>query len=109
NWTGLYVDADKDKSVEYYDSFADDPPESLMKDLKQLVDKINPSVYLKFKINKIKQQAEDSNNCGIHAMNFLIDRFNGKSFKDCSGWSDIVNSEKRAKKFRKKLEEFGFI
>ncbi len=42
-------------------------------------------------------------------MKFLIDRFNGKPFKDCTGFSDIVNSEKKAKKFRKKLEKFGFI
>ncbi len=109
HWVALYIDADDDQTVEYYDSFAEEPPESLMKDIKKLVDKINPEVYLKFKVNRIKQQSESSDNCGIHAMKFLINRFNGKPFKDCTGYSDIVNSEKKAKKFRKKLEGFGFI
>ncbi len=73
----------------------------LMKDLKKLVDKINPGVYLKFKINKIKQQSAKSDNCGVFAMKFLIDRFNGKPFKFCTGFSDIVNSEKKPKSFEK--------
>jgi hypothetical protein len=91
HWVALYIDADDDKSVEYYDSFAEDPPESLLKELKTLVDKINPSTYLKFKINKIKNQAEDSDNCGVFAMKFLIDRFNGKPWKFCTGYNDVVN------------------
>lgn len=64
HWVALYIDADDDQSVEYYDSFAGDPPESLMRDLKDLISKINPDVYLKFKINRIKQQSEDSDSCG---------------------------------------------
>ena len=74
-----------------------------MKDLKKFVDKINHNVYLKFKINKIKQQSAKSDNCGIFAMKFLIDKFNGKPFKFCTGFSDIVNSEKKAEKLKKKI------
>ena len=71
-----------------------------MKDLKTLIDKINPDTYLKFKVNKIKQQSPSSNNCGFHAMGFLLDRFAGKEFKDCSGYSNIKESEEKANKFR---------
>ena len=104
-----YIDADKDKAVEYYDSFGEEPPASLMKDLKGLIDKINPSTYLKFKINKIKQQSVTSDNCGIFSMQFLMDRFNGKPFKECSGYSNVMESEAKANKIRKRLKSFGFI
>jgi hypothetical protein len=40
HWVGVYIDANDDKSVEYYDSFGKDPPERLMKDLKSLIDKL---------------------------------------------------------------------
>jgi len=109
HWVALYIDADGDQSVEYYDSFAEDPPESLMKDIKIIVDKINPDTYLKFKINKIKQQSESSDSCGFLAMQFLIDRFNGKPWKECTGWSEVVKSEKKAKQFRTRLKKFGYI
>ena len=88
---------------------AEDPPESLMRDLKDLISKINPDVYLKFKINRIKQQSEDSDSCGVLAMQFLIDRFSGKPWKECTGWSEVQKSEKKAREFRQKLEKFGFL
>ena len=109
HWVALYIDTEDDQAVEYYDSYGEDPPESLMKDIKGLVDKINPDIYLKFKINRIKQQAENSDSCGIHSMMFLIDRFNGKPFVDCTGWSEVTKSEKKAKKFKKELESFDYI
>ena len=109
HWVALYIDADDDQSVEYYDSYGEDPPESLMRDIKYLVNKIDPSTYLKFKINRIKQQSESSDNCGVFAMKFLMDRFNGKKFKECTGYSDVTNSEKKANKMRKQLEKFGYL
>jgi len=109
HWVALYIDADDDQSVEYYDSYGEDPPESLMKDLKELVNKINPSTYLKFKVNKIKQQSETSDNCGVFAMKFLMDRFKGIPFKECSGYSDVARSEKNAEKLKKRLKSFGYI
>ena len=51
HWVALYIDTDGDQSVEYYASFAEEPPESLMKDLKDPIAKINPEVYLKLKVN----------------------------------------------------------
>ena len=101
HWVALYIDTDGDQSVEYYDSFAEEPPESLMKDLKDLIAKINPEVSLKFKVNKIKQQSEKSDSCGVLAMQFLIDRFNGKPFKDCTGYSTVMVSERKAKTLRR--------
>lgn len=42
-------------------------------------------------------------------MKFLIDRFRGEPFKECSGWSKIQKSKKNAREFRKKLKTFGWI
>ena len=63
--------------------------ENFVKDIKPFIDKINPSVYLKFKINRIKHQSVSSENCGYFAMKFLMDRFNGKPWQDGSGYSDV--------------------
>ncbi len=109
HWVAIYIDAKDDNSVEYYDSFGNDPPERLLKDLKTMIDKINPNTYLKFKINKIKQQSVSSSNCGFHAMQFLLDRFAGKPWTFCTGFNDIKNSEKKAEKFKKKLKSYGYI
>jgi hypothetical protein len=109
HWVGVYIDTEKDMSVEYYDSFGDPPTKNFMKDIKKIIDKINPDVYLKFKVNKIKRQSANSDNCGIFAIKFLMDRFQGKPFVDCSGYSDVVNGEKEIKKLRTKFQEFGYI
>ncbi|EGG15065.1 hypothetical protein DFA_09888 [Cavenderia fasciculata] len=49
HWVAVYIDADKDKSVEYYDSFGQEPTDDFMKQLKDLIDEINPDYYLNFK------------------------------------------------------------
>jgi len=105
HWVGVYIDARPhgDQVLEYYDSFGDPPSDSFMKDIKNLIDKINPNVYLKFKINRIKHQSVSSENCGYFAMKFLMDRFNDKDWKDCSGYSDVLKSEKQINQFKKKF------
>ncbi|EGG20063.1 hypothetical protein DFA_07180 [Cavenderia fasciculata] len=64
HWVAVYIDADKDKSVEYYDSFGQEPTDDFMKQLKDLIDEINPDYYLKFKVNKVIAQA--SNNTMVY-------------------------------------------
>ena len=106
HWVGIYIDANKDKSIEYYDSFAREPSKEFMKKIKILVDKISPDTYLKFKVNKIKRQSEKSNNCGLMAARFVMDRLEGYDFPFCTGYNDVKESEEDAKKMR---EEFGYI
>ncbi|EGG22305.1 hypothetical protein DFA_04423 [Cavenderia fasciculata] len=96
HWVAVYVDADKDKSVEYYDSFGQEPTDDFMKQLKDLIDEINPDYYLKFKVNKVIDQASNSTTCGYHAIKFLLNRYNGIPFKESSGWSDITKEEKKS-------------
>jgi hypothetical protein len=78
-----------------------EPPKKLMKEVNKLVERIKPNTYLKFKVNKIKHQRADNDNCGYHSMKFLQDRFNGIPFKECSGYSDIKNEKRRLKDIKK--------
>jgi hypothetical protein len=46
HWVAIYIDAKKDMSVEYFDSFGRDPNEETLKGIKEIVDKIHSNVYL---------------------------------------------------------------
>jgi hypothetical protein len=109
HWVAVYIDTTGDKSVEFYNPFGEDPPKSFFKDIKKLLDKIKPDEYLKMKINKVVDQRANSSNCGWLSMRFLMNRFKGQPFKECSGWSEVMKSENAVKKMKKKFKKFGYI
>lgn len=109
HWTAIYIDPTHDKSIEYYDSFGNDAPPEIPRQLKKLIDRINPASYLKYKVNRIKNQRANSDTCGYMCMSFLKDRFNGKKFKDITGYSTVMKSEQNMKRLRKKIAKFGYI
>ena len=106
HWVALFYNK-KDNSLDWYDSFGEEPPQRAMKDLKRLVDKINPKTLTTFKVNRIIQQSASSSNCGWFAMRFLTDRFNGIKFKDATGYSEARKGEKDIKAFKKRFPKFG--
>lgn len=106
HWVGVFIDFKKDKSVEYFDPFGDDPPKDFFTQIKTLIDKKGLPYYLKMKINRIKVQDDRTSTCGFHSARFLMDRFAGKPFRECTGFSDVRNGEAQAKALEKK---FGFI
>ena len=59
----------------YYDSLVSQPSKQFLKDIKLLIDKVDPPFYMLEKINMIKQQKDDTNSCGFMACKFLIDMF----------------------------------
>lgn len=103
HWVALYID--KNSSVEYYDSFGREPTKTFLKHLQFLISRVKPSHYLKFKINKIVDQHVNTDSCGYLAMLFLIDRFKGKPFRECTGYNNVSKGERRAARF----EKFGLI
>jgi len=113
HWQAIFIDARPkgSKSVEFYDSFAEPIKPELLKDIKMLVDKMSPDVYLKFKENKIINQFSSTNNCGYFAMQFITDRLEGKPFPDCTGYSAATKSEKDIEKWKSKLKikPFGYL
>ena len=50
-------------------------------------------------------EQKSSDNCGFHAMRFLINRMKGNKFTEATK-HDVLNSEQKAKSMR---EKFGFI
>lgn len=109
HWTAVYVDTVDDKEIDYFDSFAEEPDELLLSELKKMLQAHKLDIYLKFKVNRVKHQAENSNLCGFHAMKFLMDRFAGKPFVDASGWSAVRKGEAEAKNLMQKFDRFGYI
>ena len=109
HWIAVFINHD---NVEYYDSFGDEPDKQFKKNIKQLLYKISPNKLLQFKINNIKRQNGNSNNCGYFAMKFLQDRYAGKHFKIATGFNifeDSHRGEKEIKAFKKKLIPFNYI
>ena len=39
HWVAIFLDADNDRSIEYYDSFAEDIPKNMLVGLKKVIDK----------------------------------------------------------------------
>ncbi|MDR3550896.1 MAG: hypothetical protein P4L31_05745, partial [Candidatus Babeliales bacterium] len=62
HWVALYSNGHS--TLEYYDSFANNPAPTLLKDLKVIAKRIGAEDYLQLKINKIIQQEDQTTNCG---------------------------------------------
>jgi hypothetical protein len=58
-----------------------------------------------FKLNMIQDQSRTSSTCGWHSMKFLVDRYEGKPFKEASGFNAL--GEKNIKAFQKHYKKFG--
>jgi hypothetical protein len=105
HWIAVYVTP---TTLEYYDSFGNDPDDIMKNKLKSL------GSGRQFKINKCKHQSVTSSNCGWFAIKFILDRIAGRTFKDCTGYAKLeklVNKsgEKAINEFKKKIHEFGVI
>lgn len=105
HWMAIYVDLVAGE-VDFYDSLVSEPSQEVKEGLKEMLDAHDINYLVKMKVNKVKQQDDRSDNCGWFAMKFLIDRFNGKTFVDSSGWSETRGGEKKIKVLKSK---FGYI
>ena len=102
HWRAVFIDV-PNSEIDYYDSLVSQPTKEFLRDIKLLVDKINPNTYMKLKINMIKQQADDTENCGFFAMRFILDRFKNRSFKYASGGDKSDIGEYEIEKFKNYL------
>eukprot|EP00732_Lithocolla_globosa_P000482 Lithocolla_globosa_v1_NODE_146_length_5712_cov_12.381121.p2 type:complete len:418 gc:universal NODE_146_length_5712_cov_12.381121:363-1616(+) len=103
HWIALLVSS---KSVEIFDSFGDEPPTSLIKDLK-----LAKKEY-QLKINRVKHQRANTSNCGYFAMKFLKDRYTGKTFKEATGFEVLeksIKKEKDIERFKEMLSDFEMV
>ena len=63
---------------------------------------MNADTYLKFKDNRIVDQAANTANCGYFAAKFLIDRFRNKPFPEATGYDNHVKAEKDIEAWKQK-------
>ena len=106
HWVAVFIDTVDDMSIEYYDSFAQPPTKQFMRQIKQLVDRLNINVYLKFKVNGIIDQNVNTSNCGFFAMDFLSKRFNDVPFREVTKFDNSVKGERGIQAIK---ENFGYI
>jgi hypothetical protein len=64
---------------------------------------------MKQKINRIIEQRANLSTCKYFAILFLLSRYQGKPFKDCTGYKDVIYGEKEANELKNKLKKFGYI
>lgn len=105
HWIAVVFDF-QDRSLLYYDSLAEQPTKMFLYQIKMLIDKMKLPYYLKMKINKIQSQSNVSDNCGWFAIKFIMDIYNEKEYKFCTGYMDIKKGEKSIEPLKHK---FGYI
>lgn len=114
HWVPVYIRWTNTKSggpeVDYADSFGDPPSKETVRQLKELVKARRAPYMLKMKVNRIKSQREDSDTCGGHSMRFLHDMYDGKTFKEATGYT-VAAAEKLAKRMegRGGVPRFDYI
>jgi hypothetical protein len=116
HWVACYLDAEdsepSERSMMYYDSFAEPPPKRFFKDIKHLlVDRLKLPFYVKMKIHRGKpNQRVNSNSCGMHAITFIQDIDEGKTFQEASHFDSIPEAEKEMReKENQVVKKFGYV
>lgn len=102
HWKAVFLDF-INCEINYYDSLVSQPTKEFLKDIKLLIDKVNPTCYMKLKVNLIKSQRDDTNSCGFFASKFIIDRFKNKPFKEASMVDKSDIGEYNIEKFKNYL------
>jgi hypothetical protein len=103
HWVAVYINK---HNLEYYDSFGQPPSNEFITNIKAVLKKFVGNKPLQFKINRIKIQSVSSTNCGYYAIKFLIDKYQGKSFKEITKYNKLMGvfkSEKQIEAFKKKI------
>ena len=109
HWVAVYLKPD---AVYYYDSFGEEPKKPIMDNIKNILKLWKPGNVYQLKINRIKNQRNNSSTCGYFAMKFLKDIYDGKDFKEATGFKALENSmkgEKKLKQFIKEVKQFDYI
>lgn len=91
HWRAVYINnCDDYQSIEYFDPLVSTPEKSLIAKLKQITKKMNPEQYFLFKINNLKTQPDESDNCGYHCILFLEKRFHNVPWSEATYYNDYM-------------------
>lgn len=81
HWQAIAISGD---SVMFFDSYGDNPDETIIRQLKDKFKQWQLPILMKLKINKIALQAPDTNTCGYFCIKFLDDIFKNKTFAEAT-------------------------
>ena len=109
HFRAVVIDNKYSFSFMYFDPLGRRPEPTLNKIFKAIIAKIKPKYLLKYKINLIQNQRENSKDCGLYAIKFIVDIMEkGKSWIQATNFK-INESETEVKKIGSVLKSFGFI
>jgi hypothetical protein len=111
HFVAVMIDRNK-KTVEYFDPFAEPPLPPFTKNIRAVLNKMSIPSPVQLKVNLVRFQRTNSSNCGPFAMNFLIKRYRGETWKQASGYDkfiSILKEEKKMRHFMQHIREFGTI
>jgi hypothetical protein len=112
HWCAVFIDSLIDKNCCYYDPLGNPPSKEVERDLRDLVKRINPKYKLKFKINTMKNQRDDTDTCAWQCIRFIRDMSKGDTFKKATGFCakhNGDNSNHFEEKSVKLANRFGWI
>ena len=81
HWRAVYFNRKRAECC-FFDSLVSEPTEDVMRGIIMIMRKIESPLYFKFKINRIKLQADNTATCGAFALRFIADMYAGKMFKE---------------------------
>lgn len=105
HWRACYINREKGE-IDFYDSLVSEPTEQFLKGLYDIMVKWQDDVYYKLKINRIKDQRNDTSTCGQFTIKFLSDMYDGKKFKEASGYDNTLKGEGMINEYQSKWNYF---
>ena len=100
HWRACYINTETG-DCDFFDSLVSEPDKVFMKGITSIIKKIDPTIYLKFKINRVKIQSNSSANCGQFCCRFLDKMYHGGTFRQAT-YYDCINGEKDITKYKSK-------
>ena len=86
HWRAVYFNR-KRAECYFFDSLVSEPTDDVMRGIKMIMRKIDDPLYFKFKINRIKLQADNSATCGAFALRFIADMCSNPDSMDGPDWT----------------------
>jgi hypothetical protein len=106
HWRAVFIDRRRPE-VCFFDSLVSQPTKQMLVGIKLLVDKFADPLSYKLKVNQIKYQSDKTSTCGAFALRFIDQMYEGKPFKEASGFVDI--HQQGEKDIRRYISKWGQI
>ena len=106
DWRAVYFNRKRTECC-FFDSLVSEPTDDVMRGIKMIMRKIDDPLYFKFKVNRIKLQADNTATCGGFALRFIADMYEGKAFKEATHFTDKhIDGEKGIRQY---ISKWGHI